>query len=174
MSSLKTPVNNGAVYEKYSFTQTLAEVSVVIPYHSPIKGKDVSCKIKNDELFVQIKGETFIEGKLSKLVKKSDCCWTIEDKQTVVIDLLKQKKMEWWSCVIVGHEEIDTKQIQAENVGDVNELDDESRDMVKKMMFDQRQTQLGLPTTEEIDKQKVLDRFKAEHPEYDFTQAKMT
>ncbi|KAL7715990.1 Nuclear movement protein [Entamoeba marina] len=138
MSSLKTPVNNGAVYEKYSFTQTLAEVSVVIPYHSPIKGKDVSCKIKNDELFVQIKGETFIEGKLSKLVKKSDCCWTIEDKTN----------------------KIDTKQIQAENVGDVNELDDESRDM-------------GLPTTEEIDKQKVLDRFKAEHPEYDFTQAKM-
>ncbi|EDR26197.1 nuclear migration protein nudC, putative [Entamoeba dispar SAW760] len=169
----RDPINNGAVYEKYKFTQTLNEVTVIVTYPSPIKGKDVKCKITNDELFLQIKGETFINGKLSKLVKKNDCCWTIEDKTTIVIDLVKQKTMDWWSCVIIGDEEIDTKKIKAETVGDVNELDSDTKELVQKMMFDQHQKDLGLPTSDEIDKMKAFEKFKTQHPEMDFSNAKM-
>ena len=167
----RVPVNNGAVYDKYEFTQNISEVTVTIKYPSFIKGKDVICTIKSDSLLVKIKNETFIDGKLSKTIKASDSYWTVEDHNTVVVTLTKMKGLDWWSCVIVGDEEIDTQQIKPEAVSDLSQLDDETRDMVKKMSFDQHQRDCGLPTTDELKKRQALEQLKAAHPEMDFSNA---
>ena len=172
-NQLKTPIQNGYVYEKYKFTQTLNDLTITIPYTSQIRGKDVNCKITNDSLLVQIKGETIINGKLKDLVKKSDCCWTIEDRKTVVIDLVKQKKMEWWSCAIVGDDEIDIKKVSGDVISDISEFDDDTKEVVQKMMFDEQQKQQGLPTIDQMKRNEILEKFKKEHPEMDFSEAKI-
>ena len=40
-------------------------------------------------------------------------------------------------------------------------------------MFDQRQKALGLPTSDESQRERVMQQFIASHPELDFSQAKL-
>jgi len=101
-----------------------------------------------------------------------DSFWTVEDGSRLVIQLQKLNDHEWWKGVCEGHDEIDVTTIQPES-SSLSDLDGETRKTVEKMMFDQRQKALGLPSSEEQQKMEALERFKQQHPELDFSNAKI-
>ena len=169
------PLGNGGKTDKYVWTQTLSEVEVSMDIDANLRGKHLKIVIKKNKLFVAIKGkesEPIIDGKLHDDVNVDDSTWTLDqtygkDTKTLTVILSKMKGMNWWNRVIVGDPTIDTSKIQPEN-SKLDSLDDDTRQTVEKMMFDQRQKMKGLPTSKEREQAAILEKFKAQHPEMDF------
>ncbi len=195
------------MYSNYSFTQTLAEVTVWVPVPPGTKGRACDVHIARKHLRVGVKGQPpVVDGALFAAVKPEECAWTISDNKMIEVTLCKQEGMCWWSTVIEGDEEIDVQQVcvlhdgctyscewphavyvkrtshiphplnppkvEPEN-SKLTDLDGETRATVEKMMWDQRQKQMGKPTSDEMRKQQILQQFMSQHPEMDFSQAKI-
>ncbi|XP_076903725.1 protein BOBBER 1-like [Bidens hawaiensis] len=164
---------NGLDMENYSWVQSLQEVNVTIPVPPGTKSRFIVCEIKKNHIKVGLKGQPpILEGDLYKSVKVDDCFWSLEDQKAIALLLTKQDQMEWWKFMVKGEPEIDTQKVEPEN-SKLADLDPETRSTVEKMMFDQRQKQMGKPTSDEMQKQDILKKFMAEHPEMDFSRAKI-
>ena len=170
------PIGNGGTVEgKYVWTQTLSEVNVTIPLPDNTRGRDLNVTIAKKHLKVGLRSQAdlIVDAPLTKPVVMDDSFWTVEDGNRLVINLQKSNQMEWWDSVCQGDPTIDVRAIRPEN-SSVSDLDGETRKTVEKMMYDQRQKAMGLPSSDEQNKLDMLEKFKKQHPEMDFSNAKMS
>mmetsp|Transcript_15860 Transcript_15860/g.34315 ORF Transcript_15860/g.34315 Transcript_15860/m.34315 type:complete len:182 (+) Transcript_15860:81-626(+) len=175
---------NGGQTEKYSWTQTLTEVSVVFSVAEStgeLSKRDVKVDFDRSKLNVVIKGDTCASGELFGPVSPEDCFWQLDvADRTVSLFMEKATVDMWWNCVIKGDAEIDTTKVEPEN-SRLEDLDPESRSLVEKMMVEQREKAMrergfvppgpaGL-TSEQAD---MLRKLQEQNPDMDFSGAKMT
>ncbi|KAG8163478.1 hypothetical protein KVR01_006775 [Diaporthe batatas] len=162
----------------YKWQQTIGDLDVTfggIPGN--FKSKDLVVEIKKQSLKAGIKGqEPVISGDLHQAIHVDESTWTLtsapDGTKTVEVHLDKVNKMEWWPHVVTGAPKIDVTKITPES-SKLSDLDGETRGMVEKMMYDQRQKEAGKPTSDEQKKADILKKFQAEHPEMDFSNAKI-
>lgn len=118
------PINKGGVTDRYSWSQSLADVSLTFPLPPGIKSKDLDITINKADIKVAIKGgagggKVLLSGPLYKKVKIEDSTWTIEDDdkrpqcKLLSVYLAKENGMEWWPLVAEGEPKIDVSKVRA-------------------------------------------------------------
>jgi len=156
----------------------LNEVTVNVYLPEGTTSKMLNVVINAKKLSVKIKGgATLLEGEWNKPIKVEESPWCIEtdskNRKILQLNLTKKEGQNWWDCVLQGDEKINTQKVEPEN-SKLGDLDNETRSVVEKMMFDQQQKQRGLPTSDELEKRNKLKAFMDAHPEMDFSKAKFS
>ncbi|KAG9230715.1 HSP20-like chaperone [Amylocarpus encephaloides] len=162
----------------YKWTQTIGDLDITVEIAGNLKGKDLNVDIKKKKLVLGIKGQDpIINGDLPHDIHVDESTWTLTSSPSGVkvleLHLDKVNKMEWWAHVVTGAPKIDVTKITPES-SKLGDLDGETRGMVEKMMFDQRQKEMGKPTSDEQKKLDLLESFKKQHPEMDFSKVQMS
>lgn len=169
---LKPNAGNGSSTDRYSWTQTLQEVEARVKLPDGTRGRNLDVVMTKSHLKVAIKGgDVLLDDDWDSEIHADDALWTIDDG-LLVLELTKMNQMGWWSRLLKGEAEIATRMVQPEN-SQLSDLDGETRGVVEKMMYDQRMKEMGKPTSDEQQKQKMLNSFMAQHPEMDFSNAKI-
>ena len=133
---MTTPINNGSILDKYSWTQTAYDLTVMVPLNFA-QIKDICIEITNRQILIFVKGENVLPYSELTFDIKVDRSYWYKDENTLIIELEKYKKHEWWKSVFVGEKEIDTSKVvpPTESIGD---LDSETISTIDKMIYDQK------------------------------------
>ena len=162
---MQANTTGGGVTDRYHWTQTLHEVTVYVAVPPGTKGKDIEFEIKPRRVRLALKNSSglsdsdrdILTGDLGGIVRHHEAVWTLEDRTTVILTMEKAVET-WWSSVIKGDAEIDTTKV--DSTRNVSDYDPVTQGHIRKIMYDQRQKALGLPTSEEQKTNELLEKAK--------------
>jgi len=134
---MTTPINNGGILDKYSWTQTAYDLTITVPLPDDINRKDIEVDVTNKEVYVFFKSESYLTNSILSFDVKVEKTYWYKDGNKLIIEIEKYKKHEWWKSVFVGDDEIDTSKVvpPTESIGD---LDSETIATIDKMIYDQK------------------------------------
>ncbi|KAJ0399786.1 hypothetical protein ATCC90586_009826 [Pythium insidiosum] len=153
------PIGNGGVTERYSWTQTLEDVTVLVPVPEGTSAKDIACDLHPQRVRVSVRARgnsaaaVLLDGEFPERIRADESLWSLENGATLQLSLEKVRKT-WWASVLRGDAEIDTSEV--DSTRQISEYDEVTQGAIRKAMFDQRQRQLGLPTSEELATEQLL------------------
>lgn len=156
------PCGNGGVTANYWWTQTLEDLTAHVEVPANTRSKDIVCNVRTQHIKVGVKGSPpLVEGEMVASVRASDALWSIADNargtRTVSVTLDKVVHT-WWPTVVKGDTEIDTTKV--DSTRHVEDYDEATQAEIRKIMFDQRQKAAGLPTSDEIARDAILEKAR--------------
>lgn len=169
------PVGNGGTTKQYKWTQTLDEITIALPLpklknSNTIRARDLDVQIKRSSISVQFKDDTttsnaILNGELLDKIKKDDSTWSIEIESgddsasapSVLLIILEKTSKRWWNRVLVDESEtIDIDLVDKTHT--IDNYDEATQGMIRRIIFDEKQERLGLPSSDEIEFEGEFER----------------
>ncbi|KDR10273.1 NudC domain-containing protein 3 [Zootermopsis nevadensis] len=151
---------NGAIRDNYRWTQSILDLDVQIPVPAYItKARDVHVNITATYLSVAIRGDepqewkTLVDGELCWQTNKADSMWSLEPGKHIQVHFEKTKE-RWWDAVLLSEPKIDLSNIDATRP--MEDLGQDEQMKIQELMWNQERKRQGLPTTDEMETQKLL------------------
>lgn len=160
---LQEPVGNGGSTKRYKWTQTLEECTVMLAIPKGMRAKELDVSIKASSIHVKTRTKadgcqevrTFVEGSLVEKIKPDESTWSLEGG--VIILILHKMKKTFWATVIEGDEKIDTNLVDSRRY--ISDYDEATQGQLRKIIFDQKQAEKGLPASAQIAGTKTMPRM---------------
>jgi hypothetical protein len=132
---MATPINNGGITDLYEWAQTAYDLTITFPISEKINRKDISLTLTPLKFKLKHRDNDIFEGEFPFSIKVESSVWFIENN-SIIIEVDKYKKHEWWKTAFVGQEEIDTSKVvpASETYSD---LDSSTRSTIDKMLYEQ-------------------------------------
>lgn len=146
---------NGAVYENYSWSQTISEIDVIVKVPPNITTKNLSVSISIQQILIKLKNENevLLKGDLCQKCKHADVIWSL-DKEKLEIHIEKAYEM-WWNCFLQNEPKLDISKLDCSRP--FEDLSDEAQAKIQELTWNQERKRLGLPTSDEM---KMHDKLK--------------
>ncbi|KAF5395107.1 NudC domain-containing protein 3 [Paragonimus heterotremus] len=148
---------NGAVRDRYTWSQSIKDVDINIKVPSVVKtGKDLKVIVDRKRVRVLIKSDgieqPYFDRSLCWDIVKDEAVWTLHPKESRVHLCLDKVQERWWEAAFEGEDKINTRKIDCSRP--MHELDEEAQAKIHQLMYDEQRKRQGLPTSEQ---QKVHD-----------------
>lgn len=130
---------------------------IIITIKTAAVKDDVRVEPTSTTLKVYIKDELILDRVFSKHIVPSEIIWYIDEG---LILQLNKKTNEWWDCVFEGDEKIDVNEIASTRSLGMENLDDEAKVAVEKMMYEQKCKSSGVESEEEKQKREIMEMIQ--------------
>lgn len=102
---------NGLDLDTYTWTQTLADVTIMVKVPLGTRGRDCNVVIESKKLVAGLKGQpAVLEGVLDGEVVVDECYWNC-DGSAIEVTLQKKDRMSWWKTTVEGEPELNTRKV---------------------------------------------------------------
>ncbi|XP_077979826.1 nudC domain-containing protein 3-like isoform X2 [Glandiceps talaboti] len=163
VTSQKSDCYNGAIRDKYSWSQSFTDVDITVPVPKEVKrAKDIQVDIGKKHLKVSVKpgvidkdAEILMEGKLTYDIRREESMWSLVPGVGIQINLEKNLE-KMWLAVLEGEEEI--KRDDIDPTRHLHEMDDDAQAGWRQAMFDFEQKKAGKPSSKELETHTILEK----------------
>lgn len=138
---LQIPVGNGGTTDRYKWTQSLEECTVIIPVPNGWRAKDLDVHIKTSSISVRSKQTAekevpavLVEGDLVENIVPAESTWTLEGG-VLVLSLYKKVKT-FWATVLQGDAKIDASLVDSRR--HIQDYDESTQAQIRKIIFQQK------------------------------------
>jgi hypothetical protein len=167
---------NGGRTRHYTWTQPQIEnFDMYVALDDDVKANQIKVDYDSRHLTVKVKGEVLFGGELFAPINADSFMWTFDEikgKKVINITFEKIHKMQWWDHVIKGDELLSLTKINPEPTK-LSDIDPSMRPEIEKMMLENSMKMQGKPFHKDPKTNDMLQQFMKQHPEMDFSKAKI-
>ncbi|CAK1547048.1 unnamed protein product [Leptosia nina] len=146
---------NGAVREKYTWSQTITDLNAFIKLPSHIQSaKELKVTINSGDISVANGQNFIIRDSFPFKIKTIDSVWSYSNGSLMIH--LEKVQERWWDRLLQNEEPIDLGKIDCSRP--LNELPEDHIAKVRELQWNQEQKMKGLPTSDEIRNIEILKK----------------